>query len=82
MLFQMYFELEIQILNLSGIPFGILGYRGNRESRAPSRNFYIREPKSWLHITRDVIFQEDQKWDWSTAPGEVHSSEKFTVVFF
>jgi hypothetical protein len=34
-----------------------------------------------LHITRDVIFQEDQKWDWSTAPGEVHSSEKFTVVY-
>jgi hypothetical protein len=46
MRFKMYFEFEIQILNLSGIPFGILGYRGNRESRAPSRYFFIGEPKS------------------------------------
>jgi hypothetical protein len=38
----MYFEFEIQILNLSGIPFGI-----NRESRAPLRIFFIWEPKSW-----------------------------------
>jgi hypothetical protein len=46
------FELEIQILNLSGIPFGILGYRGNRESRAPSRFFFIREPKSCIPLKK------------------------------
>jgi hypothetical protein len=42
------FEFKIQFFNLLGKPSGFLGYRGNRESRAPLGFFFIPEPKPWL----------------------------------
>jgi hypothetical protein len=76
MRFKLYFEFKIQILNLFGIPVGILGYRGNRESRAPSRNFFIREPKSW-YVHREEDVQRGRSRGYTEWKGQLYEWQDF-----
>lgn len=34
-----------------------------------------------LHVTRDVIFEEDRQWDWVTSGSEPERREEFVVIY-
>ena len=57
-------------------PVVFIGY----EDGAKAYRVFDRVEKR-LHITRDVVFEEERRWSWSGQAGKDAVEDRFTVVF-
>ena len=47
-----------------------------------SKAYRVFDPvQSRLYVTRDIVFDEDRKWNWENKGGEQDFVDKFTVVY-